>query len=111
MATVPDSGAGAQHAPRWLQAIVVRGNALRRLLSATNLTISDRSNSLTIRGVGRYFPKMEGLDWAATCTPLRDADSPLSDLCSILDMLIRESVLITTDANRDAVAAFIRASI
>ena len=95
---------------RWLQAIVVRGNALRRLLAATSLTVSDQSNTLALRGVGSYFPGMEGLDWAATCAPLEDTDSPLSDIRPIVDMLVRESLLVTSDAPREEVEAFMRGS-
>lgn len=103
-------GGSVPKPPRWLQALVVRGNALRRLLAVTSLTVSDQNNTVALRGVGSYFPGMEGLDWAAMCAPLEDTDSPLSDIRPIVDMLVRESLLVTTDASRDEVEAFMRGS-
>lgn len=104
-------GGSVPKPPRWLQAIVVRGNALRRLLAVTSLTVSDQNNTLALRGVGNYFPKMEGLDWAAMCAPLPVIDGPMpDDIRPILDMLISESPLVTSDAPREEVEAFMRGS-
>jgi hypothetical protein len=92
---------------KYLQVIVVRGNALRRLRQVTNLTVSDSSNTIVMRGVGGRFPEIQGIDWAAGGSQ-REPETGLSDIRPVLEFLIAESVLLTTDAPRAEVEAWLR---
>jgi hypothetical protein len=85
---------------KFLQVIVARGVSLRRLQAATDLEIKDaRNNTIVMRGVGAYFPMVEGLDWAAGCGAHKAGDpTGLSDLRGILRFLMDGSLILTTDA-------------
>jgi len=97
---------------RWLQVVVARGGALRRLLTATSLTVSEPNNTVVLRGIGGYFPEMEGLEWAAGCGAIPDefTGAPLSDIRCVLDFLIGESLLLFSDAPCQEVEAWLRVS-
>jgi hypothetical protein len=103
----------SEPATKFLQVIVVGGAALRRLQSATDIEVKDpRNNTIVMRGVGDYFPMVEGLDWAAGCGP-HEAGNPtgLSDLRGILRFLMDRSLILTTDAPRAEIEAWLRTGI
>jgi len=97
---------------KFLQVIVVSGNALRQLQTATDIEIKDpRNNTIVMRGVGAYFPMVEGLDWAAGCGPHEAGDpTGLSDLRGILRFLMDRSLILATDAPSSEVMEFLRAA-
>jgi hypothetical protein len=84
----------------FVQAIVAKGAALRRLQAASNLEVKDaRNNTMVLRGVGAYFPTIEGLDWAAGCEAHKAGDpTGLGDLSGVVRFLISRSLILTTDA-------------
>ena len=51
---------------------------------------------------------MEGLDWAAGCGPLSDEFTGLSDIRCILDFLIGQGLLVTSDAPAAEVASWLK---
>jgi hypothetical protein len=92
----------------WRQVIVVRGDALCRLREVTDLTISQANNTLVLRGVGGHFPEISSIDWAAGCGPQPESKTGLSDIRPILAFLINESMILTSDAPREEIAAWLR---
>jgi hypothetical protein len=93
---------------RWRQFIAVRGDASRLLEGVSNITSSDLSNIVIIRGDGEYFPEFNGADWAAMCAPRGATDIALDDIRPILDLLISEAPLAATDAPREDIETFLR---
>ncbi len=86
---------------RWRQFIAVRGNALRVLESASNISATDQSNTVVVRGHGDYFPEIHGPDWAAMCAPLDHTEIALDDIRPYLDLLMRDAPIAVTDAPID----------
>jgi hypothetical protein len=100
----------SEPAIKFLQVIVVSGTALRRLQAATDIEVKDpRNNTIVMRGVGDYFPMVEGLDWAAGCGP-HEAGDPigLSDLGGILRFLMNQSLILATEAPSAEITAWLR---
>jgi hypothetical protein len=95
---------------KWQQFILVEERSLQRLIRCANLHVSDPNNAVVLRGIGEYFPAMEGPDWAAGCFPLREPETGLDDMRSVLDALISVSFLITTYAPRRDVEVFMRSA-
>ena len=95
----------------WRQFIVVSGEPLQLLESKSNIAAARRnpeSNTLIIKGDGVWFPEVKGASWVAGCRARLADDVPADDIYPLLRVLLDGTPMLTSDAPREEIAAWLR---